>query len=290
MKKVYMQFPESIDAATLYADALMVQHPWDFYDHEGKAKPWTPEIVKTLETILKTNPKHPGAAHYYIHAVEASDRPERGLDVAKELPSLMPGVAHLVHMPSHIYIRTGYYKEGFDVNDAAVKSYYNYLGKYAPVVNNSILYVVHNLHMQATCANMDGRYADAVKFSLDCRNSFDSSFLDLGGYIGGFAQYVYMTPVFTMVRFGKWDDILSLPAIPEKQVYANLIWHYARGLALARKQQTDRAENELELLRKNMNDPQMQEHPTAFNPAIAGAGCCRKDFGRNYCRRERTFG
>lgn len=276
MKKVYKQFSESIDAAALYADALMVQHPWDFYDHEGKAKPWTPEIVKTLEAILKTNPKHPGAAHYYIHAVEASDHPEKGLTVATELPSLMPGVAHLVHMPSHIYIRSGYYKEGVDVNETAVKSYYNYLGKYAPVVNNSFLYIVHNLHMQAACANMDGRYADAMKISTDCRNSFDSSFLDFGGYLGAAAQYVYMTPVFTLVRFGKWDDILNLPAIPEKHVYANIIWHYARGLALARKQQTDRAEKELELLRKNMNDPQLQEHPTAFNPAIAGAGVAEK--------------
>jgi len=276
MKSVHAKFPVSLDASTLYADALMVQHPWDFYDHDGKAKGWTPEIVKTLEAILKTNPKHPGAAHYYIHAVEASDRPERGLAVAKELPSLMPGVAHLVHMPSHIYIRSGYYKEGVEVNETAVKSYYDYLGKYSPVINNSILYLVHNLHMQATCANMDGRYADAMKFSMDCRNSFDSSFLDFGGYLGAYAQYVYMTPVFTLIRFGKWDDILSLKPIPEKQVYANIIWHYARGIAYARKQQEDRAHSELEMMRKNMTDPQLQEHPAAFNPAIAGVSVAEK--------------
>src|SRR6516164_4191717 len=97
MKSVYQQFPESLDASTLYADALMLQHPWDLYDRYGKPKPWTPEIVNVLEGILAKDPQHPGAAHYYIHAVEASDHPEKALKVAAELPSLMPGVAHLVH-------------------------------------------------------------------------------------------------------------------------------------------------------------------------------------------------
>jgi len=276
MSAVYKQFPESADAAALYADALMVQHPWDFYDHEGKAKPWTPEIVSTLEALLKKSPNHPGAAHYYIHAVEASDHPEKGLTVAKRLPSLMPGVAHLVHMPSHIYIRAGYYNEGTQVNETAVKSYYDYLGKYSPVASASLLYLVHNLHMQATCANMDGRYADALKLSIDTRNSFDSSFLDFGGYLGAYAQYVYMTPVFTLIRFGKWDDILNMKPIPETQVYANIIWHYARGIAYARKQQEDRAESELQMLQKKLDDPQLQEHPDAFNPAIAGASVAEK--------------
>jgi tetratricopeptide (TPR) repeat protein len=276
MKAVSKQFPASEDAAALYADALMVQHPWDFYDHEGKAKSWTPEIVNTLEALLQKNPKHPGAAHYYIHAIEASDHPEKGMTVAKELPSLMPGVSHLVHMPSHIYIRSGYYNEGVQVNEAAVKSYYNYLGKYAPVVNASFLYEMHNLHMQATCANMDGRFAEALKLSNDCRNSIDSSFLDFGGYMGGNAQYLYMTPVFTLIRFGKWEEILNIQPIPEKRVYANLIWHYARGLAFARKQESDRAVGELALMRKMMNDAQMLDHPAAFNPAIAGAGVAEK--------------
>ena len=276
MKTVHKKFPESADAAALYADALMVQHPWDFYTHEGKAKAWTPEIVNTLEALLKTNPKHPGAAHYYIHAIEASDHPEKGITVAKELPVLMPGVAHLVHMPSHIYIRSGYYNEGAEVNEAAVKSHYNYLGKYAPVAGNNFLYVMHNLHMQATCANMDGRFAEALKLSNDCRNSVDSGFLDFGGYLGGYAQYLYMTPIFTLIRFGKWDDILNAPAIPENRIYAKLIWHYARGLAFARKQDEDRATRELDAMRKYMTDPQLQEHPAAFNPPAAGAGVAEK--------------
>lgn len=276
MKIVHEQFAESEDAAALYADALMVEHPWNFYDHAGKPWVWTPEIVNTLEALLKKNPKHPGAGHYYIHAIEASDHPEKGVIVARQLPSLMPGVSHLVHMPSHIFIRSGYYNEGIQVNEAAVKSYYHYLNNFAPAAGNSFLYEVHNLHMQAACANMDGRFADAMKASMDCRNSFDSSVLDFGGYFGGYAQYVYMTPLFTQIRFGKWDDILSEPEIPEKRIYANLLWHFGRGIAFARKHNIVKAQGELIQLQKNMQDPQMLDHPPAFNAAIAGAEVAEK--------------
>jgi tetratricopeptide (TPR) repeat protein len=184
----------------------------------------------------------------------------------------MPGVAHLVHMPSHIYIRSGYYKEGAELNEKAVKSYYSYLDNYSPVINNSLLYLVHNLHMQATCANMDGRFADALKISNDCKKSFDSSVMDAGGYMGVFAQYVYMTPYFTLIRFGKWNDVLNAAPVPETRVYANLIWHYGRGLAYAREHNFEKANAELEQLRADMQNPQLLEHPAAFNPGIAGAG------------------
>ncbi|HXL55522.1 MAG TPA: hypothetical protein VN958_04645, partial [Chitinophagaceae bacterium] len=221
-------------------------------------------------------PQHPAGCHYYIHAVEGSDHPERGLAVAAKLPGLMPGVAHLVHMPSHIYIRSGYYKEGEELNEKAVKSYYNYLGNYAPVANNSLLYLVHNLHMQATCANMDGRFTEALKISNDCKNSFNSSFMDADGYIGVYAQYVYMTPYFTLIRFGKWNDVLNIAPVTEKRVYANLIWHYGRGLAFAREHSFEKANEELQQLQKDMQDLQLKEHPPAFNPGIAGARVAEK--------------
>ncbi|MEO8711082.1 MAG: hypothetical protein ABI405_03110 [Parafilimonas sp.] len=225
MKQAHEEFPGNIDVAVLYADALMIQHPWDLYDRYGRPKLWTPLIVTTLEDVLKINPEHPGAAHYYIHAVEASDHPERALKVAEELPSLMPGVAHVVHMPSHVYIRTGHYAEGVTVNEEAVKGYENYLSKYPAVAANSGLYLIHNLHMQATCANMDGRYADAIKASIDTRNSIDTTWLSIPDFFGVFVQYVYMTPVLTNIRFGKWNDILNEPEIASSYVYANLLWH-----------------------------------------------------------------
>jgi hypothetical protein len=130
MKKVHNDFPRSADAAALYADALMVQHPWDLYDRYYHPKPWTPEIVSVLESLVKEFPENPGANHYYIHAVEGSAHPEKALEVANRLGSMMPKVAHLVHMPSHIYIRTGYYDKGVQSNVNALNGYYEYLSKF----------------------------------------------------------------------------------------------------------------------------------------------------------------
>ncbi len=276
MKKVHTDFPQSADAAALYADALMVQHPWDLYDRFYKPKPWTPEIVSILEQLIKQFPDNPGASHYYIHAIEGSEHPEKGIAVANRLGSMMPGLAHLVHMPSHIYIRSGYYKQGVDVNESAVKDYYSYLSQYPTVVNNSFLYIMHNLHMQATCANMDCRYADAMKISNDCRNSIDSNMLDAGGFFGVYGQYMYMTPYFTQIRFGKWDDILKVFPIPDSRVYANIIWHYGRGLAFARKHDFEGANIELKKLQDSMTSEQLQESPPAFNPGISGVRVAEK--------------
>lgn len=277
MKEVHKQFPESIDAAALYADALMIQHPWDLYDRYGKPKQWTPLIVETLEDILKKNYEHPGAAHYYIHAVEASDHPEKALKVAAELPSLMPGLAHLVHMPAHIYIRTGYYAEGVATDEQAVKGYKNYLSRYPAVAGNAPLYLIHNLHMQATCANMDGRYAEAMKASIDTRNSIDSSWQSMPDFFGVYVQYIYLTPLLTQIRFGKWDDILKLPDVPASYVYANLLWHYARGLAFARKHDFTNANKELAALQTDLTNKQLKAPaPNYANPGINGASVAEK--------------
>ncbi len=272
MKNVYQQYKSQPDVSVLYADALMLLHPWDLYDNKGVAKPWTPEIVQTLEGVLKTTPHHPGAIHYYIHAVEASAHPEKALAIAGKLPQLMPGVSHVVHMPAHIYIRTGNYKKGEILNEQAVKSYYDYLKLYSPVETNTPLYLIHNLHMQATCASMVGKFATAEKLGIDTRNSFNSSWLSLPDFIGIFVQYLYMTPYLNLIRYGKWDDILKTEEIPARYVYANLLWHYGRGLAFARKQQFENAGKELQAMQQNITNPQMSAPaPTYSNPGINGA-------------------
>lgn len=276
MKKVHTGFPNSADAAALYADALMVQHPWDLYDRFYNPKPWTPEIVRVLEKLVKKFPYNPGASHYYIHAIEGSKQPQKGLAVASRLGGMMPGLAHLVHMPSHIYIRSGYYKKGIDVNEAAVKDYYNYLSKYPVTANSSFLYLTHNLHMRAACAGMGGEYAEALKFSNETKNSVDSASLDMGGYFGMYLQYLHMTPLFTQIRFGKWDELLEAPPIPPARVYANSMWHYGRGVAFARKHQFNKANIELQKMRDSVNSPQLQEHPSAFNPGTAAVQVAEK--------------
>ncbi len=269
MKQVHQKFPESPDAASNYADALMLQHPWDLYDRNYKPKTWTPAIVEVLYKLVHQFPGHPGANHLYIHAIEGSEHPEKGLEVANRLGALMPGVAHLVHMPSHIYIRSGYYKEGVDVNVNAVKGFEDYASKFPAVNNNIFLYLMHNLHMEASCANMDARYKDALRISNEAASSFDTAFLSLPGLYGVFSQNVYMTPFLTQIRFGKWDEILQQPEIPERFVYAHSLWHYGRGLAFARKHQFEEAQKELISFRKNFDNPQLHDHPPAFNPGIA---------------------
>lgn len=277
MKKLHRDFPQSADVAALYVDALMVQHPWDYYDKQGLPKPWTPEIVTTLETLLAANPDHPGAGHYYIHAVEASNHPEKGVAISKNLAGLMPGVSHVVHMPSHIFIRAGYYNEGVAANEAAVKDYYDYVGKYAPVAANAPLYLQHNLHMQTACANMDGRYNAAMKASEDCRQSLDTSWLMMPDFPGIYVQYMYMAPLITQIRFGKWDDILLTPSLPDSLVYASLLLHYGRGLAWARKHNFPKAGDELTALQKLMQNGQLKAVAPAYaNEGIYGAGVAEK--------------
>ena len=190
MKKAYNQFKKDADIATLYADALMLQHPWNYWKHNGDAEPWTPEILSVLENTLKTNPLHPGANHYYIHTVEASPNPSRALASADRLGKLMPGVAHMIHMPSHIYIRSGNYKQGIKVNEMSVKGYSNYLALYPEVQNNAPLYLIHNLHMQSACAMMRANYKYSNKTAAECSHSFDTSFLSLPQPMGNFVQYV----------------------------------------------------------------------------------------------------
>lgn len=272
MKKVYAQYRNNTDIAALYTDALMLLHPWDLYEKNGQPKAWTPEIVQNLETILQTTPGHPGAVHYYIHAVEASNHPEKALAAAGRLPGMMPGVSHVVHMPAHIYIRTGNYKMGEAVNEQAVKSYYDYLGKYAPVANNTPLYLIHNLHMQATCASMEGKFAAAQQLGIDTRNSLDSTWQDMPGFFGVYVQYLYMTPYLSLIRFGKWDEILLTATIPERHVYANLLWHYGRGLAYVRKHKAALAVNELRAMQQAVKHPQLSAPaPSYANPGINGA-------------------
>lgn len=271
MLKVHNNFPNSADAATLYADALMVQHPWDLYDRNYNPKPWTPEIVTVLEQVVKRFPDNPGAGHYYIHAVEGSRNPEKGLAVANRLGTMMPGLSHLVHMPSHIYIRSGHYNKGIQVNKTAVHDYDLYLEKFPAVVNSAFLYLLHNQHMEAACSMMDGQYHNAMKVATALNKKIDSSMLDAGGYFGVFSQYVYLTPQFIQLRFGKWEELLKMQPPATSQVYAGILSHFARGIAFARKQQLVEAANELQQLQGALSNPQLQEAPAAFNPGIAGS-------------------
>ncbi|MBK5271879.1 MAG: hypothetical protein JJE22_12780, partial [Bacteroidia bacterium] len=191
MKEAYEKFPADADVATLYADALMLQHPWDIWNINGTPKPWTPRIREVLEKVLAKNQNHPGANHYYIHVMEPSPYADKALPSANRLGKLTPGLSHTVHMPSHIYLRTGYYNMGTAVNENAVNSYKKTIPLYAPVTGADFLYIIHNLHMQTNNAMLAGRSAYSVKSANETVASIPSDYLAAPAPIGNAVQHIY---------------------------------------------------------------------------------------------------
>lgn len=276
MKKSFASFKSDADIGTLYADALMLQHPWDYWKHNGEPEPWTPQLLQVLENVIQVHPEHPGANHYYIHAVEASPHSKRAMPSADRLGTLMPGVSHMIHMPSHIYIRNGKYTKGITVNEMSVTGYTNYLSLFPEVQNNIPLYLTHNLHMQTACAMMKANYAYSNKSAMACRNSFDTSFLSLPAPMGTNIQYWYMTPVFNDVRFGKWDAVLHAEPVKPQHVYATVLTHWARGMAFAAKHDIAAAVAELKLLQAGINAPDMLVVTEPFNAPASAAKVAEK--------------
>lgn len=264
MARVYSKFKNDENVSVLYADALMLLHPWDLYNHDFTPKAWTPEIVSVLKHSLQLNPKQPGAHHYFIHAVEASAKPEQALKSATFLSTAMPDVSHLTHMPSHIYIRTGFYNKGITVNENALKGYGKYLERFPAVEENSLLYDLHNVHMKLNCAQMAGNYKIAMDASLDVQQKIPGSYLSLPGALGNYVQYVHQSPLFTQVRFGKWSAILN-EKISDSLTFTPVIQHFARGMAYAGTNQVALAEKELEAMKRKMEEPSLKIALAPFN-------------------------
>ncbi|MGH7233496.1 MAG: hypothetical protein ACREJU_19360, partial [Nitrospiraceae bacterium] len=240
MQKVAQQYPKDVDAATLFAEAMMDLRPWDYWTLDGRPNPGTMEIVDTLEGVLKRSPDHIGACHYYIHAVEAWE-PARALPCAERLPSLAPGAGHLVHMPSHIYVRVGKYDKAAERNTHAVSADQHYLeGRHLTGVY-PVGYYPHNIHFLWAALTMQGRSNEALKAARDLMSVVS---LDVVRQVPEM-EFLVPTPVLALVRFGRWEDVLREPSPPADLHYSVALWHYARGLALTAKGQVDRAKDEL---------------------------------------------
>jgi tetratricopeptide (TPR) repeat protein len=255
MGEVVRRFPEDPDARTLYAEGLMVLNPWNYWTKDGEPRPWTPEILTALESVLKRYPNHPGANHYYIHAVEASPNPERGLPSASRLPTLVPGVGHMVHMPSHIYIRVGRYHDAIVANERAIKVDEAYIAKYRPQGDYKLAYYPHNYHFLGAAAVFEGQSRVAIQAARDLASKVDRAVMRQPGY--GMLQQFSSMPLYTLVKFGKWDEILWEPAPAKDLVYPTGVWHYARGMAFMRTGQLENAARELEKVRDITDEPSM---------------------------------
>ncbi|MEI6948305.1 hypothetical protein V9K67_14000 [Paraflavisolibacter sp. H34] len=274
--KAYQKFPNQPDVAALYADALMLQHPWDYWHPNGRPKLWTPLIRSVLESLLTRAPKHPGANHYYIHVMEASPFAAEALPSAERLGALTPGLSHMVHMPSHIYLRTGHYQKGAQVNEEAVAQYEKYKALFPAVQENAFIYLWHNRHMQATNALQAGRYDYAKKTALELQQVMDTAALSLPAPLGAAMTYLYMTPVLVDVHFGKWQSLLDLPRPADQNPYANVLYHFARGMGQAGLGKTAEATQELASLTTRLRDTTLKIPMASFSPAIEGATVAEK--------------
>jgi tetratricopeptide (TPR) repeat protein len=271
MKAAHEKFPKNADIHALYVDALMLQHPWDLWFPDGKPKAWTPEIRKELELLLAYEPNHPGANHYYIHTMEPSPFASLALPSADRLGALTPGIAHLVHMPSHIYLRTGHYNKGSQVNESAVKSYGKYLSLMPAVSGNDFLYKIHNLHMQTNCAMLNGRYDYTMQSADQTRAAIPQDYLSLAPPFGSYMQYMYHIKTLAKIKFGKWDELTVAEKPDAKLIYANVLYHFGRGMAFAGSEKLKEADQELLLMQELMKDSILYIPFVPFSAPIEGA-------------------
>jgi len=241
MQAAYEQFPQDPDVCALYAESLMNLQPWDLWTADGEPKGRTLEIVSVLEHTMAIAPKHPGANHFYIHAIEASPSPEKGLPSAERLVALVPGSGHLVHMPSHIFIRTGRYSEAADANTRAIAADEAYFAK-APDPDFYSLYFLHNIHFLAYASMMEGRYETALQAARKIERQIPEQFLK--NYVV-FADGFMPTTLHVFVRFGKWEEILGEPEPEAYRLLSRAERHYARAVALANLFRISEARSEL---------------------------------------------
>lgn len=235
---VSRRYPADDDAAALYGEALMDLRPWNYWTNGGSPKaPSTLEAVRALEPVVKRNPDHPGACHFYIHAIEASNDAAKALACAERLGTLMPGAGHLVHMPTHIYIRLGKWDIAADRNMHAVHADEQYISERQPTGVYPMAYYPHNYHMMWYALNMLGRSNDALKAARGVVNNVPVEVVRQAPPL----EYFSPTVLYTLARFSRWDEILREPAPAKELRYTTAVWHYVRGLAYTGKSNLDSA-------------------------------------------------
>ena len=266
MRELSKHYQDDLDAATLYAESLMDLHPWKLWSFDGRPTEGTEEILTVLESVLRRDPNHLGANHYYIHATEASRHPEWALASARRLETLAPGAGHLVHMPAHTYMRVGDYSAAARSNIAAAEAdrvYFRESGTFGSMYD--MMYYCHNLHFLAASYSMAGDFIHA-KQAAD----------ELAAHVGPMlhnmpvAEVYAPTPIFVLVRFHRWDDVLKLPSPDPNLSMTTALWHFARGSAFAAKGQIALAAGERKAVSMiRAQTPADQEFSFYFNKAQA---------------------
>lgn len=228
MKQVMFQFPDDLDAATLFAESGLDLNPWKQWDENQNPREHTLEIVHVLESVIKRDPNHLGANHYYIHAMEASKHPERALMSAERLRAMATDLGHILHMPGHIYLLVGDYHLAAACNEKAVASDRAYIKQYGMDGIYPLHYLSHNLYFLSRAYSMEGRFEDAKRAADELYSFYAPYFQEMPNL-----EYYIPTPLFVLLRYHRWQEILNQPPPDKKMQNAYLLWHFARGMAFA---------------------------------------------------------
>ncbi|HSL20456.1 MAG TPA: hypothetical protein VK886_02905 [Vicinamibacterales bacterium] len=276
MRKVAQQYPDDPDATTIYAAAIMETMPWRYWREDGAPQPGTEEVIQLLERTFAKHPDHPGAHHLYIHIVEASNAPQRGEPSADKLESLMPGAGHLVHMPAHIYIRVGRYRDAAESNVRAIRADEDYITQCKAQGIYPLSYYPHNIHFLWAASMWEGRSEVAIQTGRQVAAKVASH-----GEIAPWAQPFLVAQYFALVRFGRWAELVAEPAPDPKLPLVRGVWLYARGVALANTGRVDDAAKVLGELRELLTSLAQDDTPIGNNtlrtvlsvgaPLLAGA-------------------
>jgi tetratricopeptide (TPR) repeat protein len=245
MAAAAQRFPEDADVQTLYAESLMDLRPWSLWAIDGTPSDLTPEIVSTLEGVIRRTPDHPGANHYYIHAVEASPHPEKAVPAAKRLETLVSEAGHLVHMPAHIYMRTGDFDSAVKSNAQAAAIDERFIQQTGSRVGlYPLMYYNHNVHFESAAAAMAGRYGDA-------KRAADKLVSNVSPFVAEMPMLEAFLPqaTFVQIRFNRWSDVLAIQPPPANQQVNTAFWHYARALGYAATKDVAAAEREQQAFR-----------------------------------------
>lgn len=259
------KYPQDDNIQALYVDAVMLEHKWDFWDHEGNPRPWTSELVDVCQTVLNRSPRHPAMLHYFIHLTEASRHPDQALFTAGPLKEGSSGIGHMVHMATHVYQRNGLYERGVKVNEEA-NAVNNEIDRLAPSLKLGRDKSIHFFAVQSYCALTAGMYSQGLPLyqrarqrQIDTAPVFEKD---------TYAQFVYMIPVMARARLGKWDEVLQAPAPDTRWSYAVVLDNFAKGLAHVRRKDLAQARQCLDKITAAMADSLLTVRLMPFNSPL----------------------
>ena len=261
MRALARKYPDDLDAAAMFAEAMMDLRPWAYWTHDSYPRPGTDEIIAALERVMQRNPKHPGALHFWVHLWEPTKTPEKAEAAADALLPLVPGAGHMVHMPAHIYQRVGRYADVVKSNQMAVAADEDYISQCRAQGLYPLGYYPHNIHFIWFGANMGGQSKLAVEAGKKTRDSIPHEALQQLPFLQGFL----VAHEYALVRFGQWDEILALQPLHYDSLFTRGIRHYSRGMAFAGKGQFDQAWEELDALERLAGSEGLAKMPASFS-------------------------